>query len=184
MEIRITTQQILNVLHILAWIIFIGLLFQAGSLIVYTICTLTLDPENIQKMWQVVELSNLHSFDPGYFIIETSLIITASVMEALLFYLIVKILHDKKLNMSQPFSKEIGRFIFNLSYLALGIGLTSNCAVGYAQWFVTQGVQMPDVQYLHIGGGDVWLFMSVILFVIAQIFKRGIEIQAENELTL
>jgi hypothetical protein len=30
----------------------------------------------------------------------------------------------------------------------------------------------------------VWLFMSVTLFVIAQIFKRGIEIQTENELTV
>jgi hypothetical protein len=37
---------------------------------------------------------------------------------------------------------------------------------------------------LHLGGADVWLFMGVILYIIAQIFKRGIEIQAENELTV
>lgn len=43
---------------------------------------------------------------------------------------------------------------------------------------------MPDVQYLGLGGADVWLFMGVSLFVIAQIFKRGIEIQSENELTV
>jgi len=43
---------------------------------------------------------------------------------------------------------------------------------------------MPDTQHLHLGGADVWLFMGVILFVIAQIFKRGIEIQRENELTV
>jgi len=43
---------------------------------------------------------------------------------------------------------------------------------------------MPDVQYLRLGGADVWLFMGVTLFVIAQIFKRGIEIQTENELTV
>ena len=50
--------------------------------------------------------------------------------------------------------------------------------------FDRQGVEMPDVQHLRIGGSDVWLFMGVILFVIAQIFKRGIEIQTENELTI
>ena len=49
---------------------------------------------------------------------------------------------------------------------------------------VKKGVNMPDIQYLHLGGADVWLFMGVILFVIAQIFKRGIEIQTENELTI
>jgi hypothetical protein len=43
---------------------------------------------------------------------------------------------------------------------------------------------MPDVQDLRLGGADVWLFMSVTLFVIGQIFKRGVEMQAENELTI
>jgi len=45
-------------------------------------------------------------------------------------------------------------------------------------------VKMPEIQYLRLGGADVWLFMGVILFVLAQIFKRGIEIQTENELTV
>jgi hypothetical protein len=35
-----------------------------------------------------------------------------------------------------------------------------------------------------MAGADVWLFMGVTLFVIAQIFRRGIEIQTENELTV
>jgi len=43
---------------------------------------------------------------------------------------------------------------------------------------------MPDTQHLRLGGADVWLFMGGILFFIAQIFKRGIEIQTENELTV
>ena len=43
---------------------------------------------------------------------------------------------------------------------------------------------MPGIQYLGLGGADVWLFMCVTLYVIAQIFKRGIEIQSENELTV
>ena len=43
---------------------------------------------------------------------------------------------------------------------------------------------MPEVQYLRLGGADVWLFMGVILFVLAQMFKRGIEIQSENDLTV
>lgn len=86
--------------------------------------------------------------------------------------------------MSQPFNRDVVRFIFNVSYLALGIGLFSWWGVKYTAWFVKQGVEMPDIQYLRLGGADVWLFMGVTLFVIAQIFKRGIEIQTENELTV
>jgi hypothetical protein len=43
---------------------------------------------------------------------------------------------------------------------------------------------MPDTQTLVLGGADVWIFMAIILFVLAQLFKRGIEIQNENELTV
>jgi len=43
---------------------------------------------------------------------------------------------------------------------------------------------MPDIHYPRLGRADVWLFMGAALFVIAQIFNRGIEIQRENELTI
>ena len=112
-----------------------------------------------------------------------SMSITA-LMQAWIFYLIIKILHDKKLNIAKPFNKEVGRFIFRISYLALLIGLFSWWGVKYVAWLVTQGVHMPDSQSLRLDGAGVWLFMSVTLFVIAQIFNRGIEIQSENELTV
>ncbi len=51
-------------------------------------------------------------------------------------------------------------------------------------WLTKQGFEIADLQSLHIGGADVWLFMAVILFVIGQIVKRGIEIQNENDLTI
>ena len=54
----------------------------------------------------------------------------------------------------------------------------------YTAWLRLNGIYVPSVEELHIGGADVWLFMSVVLFVIAQIFKRGIEIQTENDLTV
>ena len=43
---------------------------------------------------------------------------------------------------------------------------------------------MPDIHQLRIGSGDVWLFMAVVLIVIAEIFKKGIELQNENDLTV
>ena len=86
--------------------------------------------------------------------------------------------------MAQPFNNEVRRFIFLLSYIAFVIGLFSGYGIKYSGWLIMQGVKMPDTHFLRFGGADVWLFMAVILFVIAQIFKRGIEIQTENELTV
>ncbi len=184
MEIKISTKQILNILYVISWVIFIGVCVEAGGFIVNAFVTLVFKPLNAQYFWQEIDLSGLYKHDPGYFFVETLLMSIVAVMRALLFYLIVKILHDKKLNLAKPFNREMGRFIFNVSYLALGLGLFSFWGVKYTEWLVTLGVNMPDVHYLRLGGADVWLFMGVTLYVIAQIFKRGIEMQEENDLTV
>lgn len=184
MEIKITTTQILKILYILSWIIFIGVCIEAGGYIFNAFYTLMHNPAGASKFWQEIDLSGLYNYDRGYFATVTLYMIIVAVMKALMFYLIVKILHDKKLNLTQPFNREVGRFISHLSYLSFGIGLFSWWGVKQAIWLGKQGVSMPDIQQLHLGGADVWIFMGVILFVISQIFKRGIEIQEENDLTV
>jgi len=86
--------------------------------------------------------------------------------------------------MDQPFNQEIRRLIFNLSYISLAIGLFSGWAAGYSEWFVAKGVLMPSLQSMHVDGDGAWWFIAIILFVIGHIFKRGIELQTENELTV
>ena len=177
------TGTILKILYVLSWIIFIGVCIEAGSFIVNAIFALA-NPAVVTHLWQQVDLSDLFNYDHGYFFVVTLIMSIVAVMKAGLFYLIIKILHNKKVNMTHPFSKEVRRLIFLLSYIALVIGLFSGYGVKYIGWLIKQGVKMPDTHYLRLGGADVWLFMAVILFVIAQIFKRGIEIQSENELTV
>ena len=178
------TKQILKILYVLSWIIFIGVCIEAGGSIFSAFYTLVINSINARTFWAGNDLSGLYQYDPWHFFAETLFISIASVMKACIFYLTIKILHDKKLSMSQPFSEEVRLFIIKVSCLAFGIGLFTGGGVKYTEWLVKQGVHMPDTQHLRLGGADVWLFMSVTLFVIAQIFKRGIEIQSENELTV
>lgn len=180
MEIKISTKQILKILYVLAWIIFIGVCIEAGSFIFNAFFTMFINPENAGYF----HLSKLYEYDHGYYLTLMILMSIVGIMRAFIFYLIVKILWDKKFNMAQPFNKETGRFIFNVSYLALGTGLFSYWGVQYTAWLAAKSIMMPDIQNLRLGGADVWLFMGVTLFVIAHIFKRGIEIQSENELTI
>jgi hypothetical protein len=185
MEIKITTTQILKVLEILSWIIFIGLCIEAGSIAVNTIITLFINPDGVENFWTGADyLSGLYSLDHGHFITIALIMNIVAIMKAIMFYLIVKLFTERKLNISQPFNKEFRRFILLLSYLALGIGLFSQFGLKYSVWVAKQGMGPADLQELHIAGADVWLFMAVILFVIGQIVKRGIEIQTENELTI
>jgi TRAP-type C4-dicarboxylate transport system permease small subunit len=178
------TKQILKILHVLSWIIFIGVCIEAGGSIFSAFYTLVINSFNAKTFWVGNDLSALYAYDRGHFFAVTLLISIASVLKACIFYRIIKILHDKKLNMSQPFSNEMRRFIITICCLAFGIGLFTAGGANYTDWLVKQGINMPDTQHLRLGGADVWFFMSVTLFVIAQIFKRGIEIQTENELTV
>ena len=184
MEIKISTKQVLQILYILSWIIFVGVCIEAGGFICNAFFTLASNLVDVKKLWQQVDLSALYKYDHGYFFVVNLIMSIVAVMKAWLFYLIIKILHDKKLNMAQPFNKEMGRFIFNISYLALLIGLFSLWGVKYSKWLAGKGVEMPDIQDMRLGGADVWLFMGITLLVIAQIFRRGIEIQTENDLTV
>lgn len=184
MEIKITTKQILNVLYILSWVIFIGLCVEAGGILFNAFFTLAFNPVGAKYFWNEINLTALFDFDKGYFMTETLLMSIVAILKAILFYLIVKILHNKKLNLNQPFNIEMKHFISTISYLAIGIGLFSNWGVKNTDWLAAKGVAMPDIHRLGVGGADVWLFMGITLLVIAQIFKRGIEIQNENDLTI
>lgn len=178
------TKQILKVLYILSWIIFVGVCIEAGGSIFSAFYTLVINSINARTFWAENDLSGLYTYGRGHFFTETLLISIASVLKACMFYLIIKILQARKLNLSQPFNTEVRTFIIKIACLAFGIGIITYAGAAYTDWLVNQGVKMPDTQDLRLGGADVWLFMSVILFVIAQMFKRGIEIQSENELTV
>lgn len=173
----------LIILYILSWIIFVGLGIVAGGYITNAFFALK-NPTIVKYLWHEVDLSALLNYDTGHYFVMTFLISIVAILKAILFYLIIMILHSKKLDMAQPFSKYLVRFIFLMAFVSLGIGLFSVSGVEYAEWLAEQGVSMPDIEYLRLGGADVWLFMSIILFAIAQIFKKGIEIQTENDLTI
>jgi hypothetical protein len=181
---KINTEQTLKVLNVLAWIIFVGVCIEAGGFIFSTFYTLEINPVNAHRSWPGLDLSGIYDYGRGYFLAEMAQISFVSIMRAILFYLIIDMLQNKKLDISRPFSKKMGRFLFVISYLSLLIGLFSWLGAKYTGWLVSKGVKVPDLEDLRLGGADVWLFMGVTIFVIAQMFKRGIEIQTENELTV
>lgn len=178
------TNLFLKVLNVISWIIFVGLCFEAGTFIFNAILLLFIRPADTSKFWLEVNLTELHHANESYYVTLISLMIIATVLKAILFYIIVKLFYDKNFNLSQPFNETMRRFILNAACLALGVGFFSFWGSNVAKNFILQGIKMPDVEHLRFGGADVWLFMGITLLVIAQIFKKGIEIQNENDLTI
>jgi len=107
-------------------------------------------------------------------------------LKSILFYLIVNLFHKKKLNINSPFNEQLGRALFNIGYLSLGIGLFSWWGNNFSNWLKMIGnpVVRQNFENVKFEGGDIWLFMAIILLIFGMIFKKGIELQSENDLTV
>jgi hypothetical protein len=86
MEIRITTNQTLMILYVLAWIIFVGVCIEAGGIIFNAFYVLVINPAGAHKFWEGIDLSGLYEYDRGYFFVETLLMSIVAVLRAIMFY--------------------------------------------------------------------------------------------------
>lgn len=184
MELKITTKQMLTVLTVVAWIIFIALCAEAGEIICNSIFALFINPQNANYYWSGADLLPLYNYNDSHFVVIASYMSIIAVLKAIMFYLMIKIAYDKKVDIKQPFSSTLVRFVSNVAYLAIGVGIFSHMGAKYSYGLVSKSLVMPDLEQLNYGGADVWLFMGIALLIIAQIFKRGIEIQDEHDLTV
>jgi hypothetical protein len=173
------TKQVLSIMKVISWIIFIGLCIKAGALIISFFVSLFINSEAAKDLYLGLDLSSLYNFDSWYYISMVSLIISVAILKAYIFYLVIKIF--LKFDINNPFSLEAVNLVYKISYIALGTGIISKVANSYKIFLTTHkvGANIP-VSF----GGDEFLFMAGILFIIAFLFKRGVELQQENDLTI
>ena len=175
------TNQIFNIMYVMAWLIFIGLCVKTGSLLFSTIISIFINPEASQDLYLGLNVIDLYDTNTWYYVSIMSLIIYILGLQAYIFYLVIKIF--SKLNLVQPFSMEISKLISEISYIALQIGIISIIINGAGKWLIKREVALYNVGE-YLGGSGEYFLLAGIIFVVAQIFKRGIEIQNENELTI
>ena len=77
----------------------------------------------------------------------------------------------------------VASLITRIGLVAFGIGILTLVANSYCEWLMKNGITFPDLQQ-YLGGGIEFILFAGVIFFIAQVFKRGIEIQSENELTV
>ncbi len=171
---------ILEVLNVVSWIVFIGLCIEAGALIFNFIFTL-LKPIASHNIYKGLNLSELYENQFGHFIGTMSFIVVLALLKAYLFYLVVKIF--MKLNIEKPFDVEIANLIQKISLEACTIAIVSILADQYTQRLIQSGYEVNLVEK-YWNDTTAFLMMAAIIFVISQIFKRGIELQNENDLTV
>jgi len=169
------TPAILTVLHILAWIAFIGLLIVAGSYIISYMVSIG-NPVASKDLYKGMDLSAYREQS----FLNYSLIVAYKVMlylvQAYIAFLVTRLL--SKLNINRPFSDDVVELMQKISYSILFLWLV--VMVNNIHSALLDKIYGIAATYIS---GD-FIFLAGIVYVLAQMFKRGVEIQSENELTV
>jgi hypothetical protein len=167
-------------LEIIAWIIFVGLCIEAGALLVNFIFSIS-NPKFVGRLYQKLDLSEMYGRSKWAFFGMYSFILSISVLKAVLFYVLIMLI--TKLDLSKPFSSFVAEKIMQISYYTFTIGLLSYIASQSAKQLLHRGFEI-DVLNQFWEDSQAFILMSAVIYVIATIFAKGVELQNENDLTV
>lgn len=175
-----TNDLVFKGLHIIAWIIFVGLCIEAGALIVNFIFSL-FKPEMVKNLYHKLDLTEMHKSSMWAYFGIYSFILTISILKAYLFYIVISLM--LKMDLAKPFNTFVSKKILQISYYTLSIGL-----LGYIATQVTKNLMHHgyDTEQLNTFWADnnAFIFMGAVIYIIATIFKKGVDLQNENDLTI
>ncbi len=169
--------KVLEILKVVTWVVFIGLCIRTGAMVFSFFISLFVNSGASKNLYPGYDLSELQAFSLWHYIVMSAMVIILSGLKAHLFFRIIKII--SLINITNPFSEQVGKLISKLSSIAFDIAITAFVANTYAKWLLKQ-----QLYFTFDADPGAYLVLAGVLFVIAQIFKKGIELQSENELTV
>lgn len=167
-------------LYVITWAIFVGLCIEAGALIFNFFFSLY-KPEIIQNLYQKLDLSEMYAQSKWAYYGMYSFILTISILKAYLFYVVIMLV--SKLDLSKPFSSYVANQITTISYFTLSIGLISYIARQTANNLQHHGFEIGILNQFW-ADSQAFILMAAVIYIIASIFRKGVEIQNENDLTV
>lgn len=167
-------------LHIIAWIIFVGLCIEAGGLLVNFIFSIY-RPEFVRNLYQKLDLSAMYHRSQWVFFSIYSFILIIALLKAILFYIVILLLY--KFDLAKPFNNYTSKQISKIAYYTFSIGILSYLARQTANNLQDQGYAIDNLNQFW-GDSQAFILMAAVIYVIASIFKKGVEIQNENDLTI
>ncbi len=167
-------------LYIIAWLIFVGLSIEAGGLVINFFFSLY-NPEFVQNLYQKLDLTEMYKDSKMAFFGIYSFILLISILKAFLFYIVIRLMH--KIDLTKPFNTFVSNQILQISYYTLSIGLLSFIARQVAKSLIHYGYATDSLNQFWVDS-QAFIVMGAVVYIIATIFKKGVDIQNENDLTV
>jgi hypothetical protein len=170
------TGQVLTVMNILAWITFFGLCIKAGAMLTSYVVSMV-NEAAAKNLYMGLDLHYLRQYDQWYYTGIAILMIAIVILQAWIAFFVIKVL--SKIKLSSPFTMEISRLLEKISYMILLTWVAAQLLNGNLKW-LSENVSGLEQHYTS---GD-FIFLAGVIFIFSQVFRRGVEIQSENELTV
>ena len=171
---------VFTALKIIAWIIFVGLSIEAGGLIVNFIFTVY-NPDFVGNLYQKLDLSDLYERSSSAFYAMYSFILVIAMLKASLFYEVIRLV--TQFDLLKPFSTFVSKKITQISYFTFSIGLLSYIARQTAKNLSHRGYEIDTLNQFW-ADSQAFILMAAVIYVIANIFSKGVDMQNENDLTI
>jgi hypothetical protein len=139
-----------------------------------------INPDWAKRTYEVdLKLFSIREHSISFYVYAMCLMIAVAALKAFIWYVVFELL--SKLKLQTPFSMVVEKKLERIAYLLLGVWIVSSIFWKTYIYYLSQatGIQLPANT-----SGDEYLFMAGIIYIISQVFKRGIEIQEENDLTV
>ena len=175
-----TNNFVFTVVKIVSWIIFVGLCVEAGALIVNFIFSL-FKPEVLHNLYQKLDLSKMYDRNSQTFYNMYSFIMIIAILKAILFYVVIRLV--TKIDLTKPFDSFVAKQISLLSYYSFSIGILSYIAKESTRNLADSGYDINRLDEFW-ADSQAFILMAAVIYVIAIIFSRGVELQNENDLTV
>lgn len=167
-------------LLVVVWIIFVGLCINAGGLVVNFIFSL-IRPDLLGNLYEKLDLTALYQQNTAWFFGMYSFVLCIAILKVHLFYILVRLMH--KIDLSKPFNTFVSNQISAISYYIFSIGIISFIGQQILKSGMRQGYNLKDLRAFWVDA-EAFILLSAVVYVIALIFKKGVEIQNENDLTV
>ena len=135
------------------------------------------NPEGAKNLYMGLNLYSLRQYDFGYYTATALAKAAIVILESYTAYLLIKIM--MKIKLSNPFTMEIVKLLEQISYFILMTGVLAIISNSNTKWLAKQLPGLPE----NLFSGE-FIFLAGVVFIISQVFKKGTEIQSENELTV
>ncbi|MCY0978796.1 DUF2975 domain-containing protein [Chryseobacterium wangxinyae] len=179
-----TSNLIIEILTVFIWIYTFVLCIALAALIFTLMTTLLgIDIGTMKEMKITINLgsekiTNVQALGKIKMILILAYAIISGILELLLLTFVIKIL--RKFKQNQYFSIEIYFLISKIAKFALVIGCISLLAVFINQLFSGSFIISMDVN----NDNFKFFIFAGIVYIIAEVYKKAVDIHSENELTI